>query len=146
MQLKDKIKAISKYCGEHHDHSNMVDEKNEYRFNVEIPEYKEIIEFIDNGAFVIILTGEAGDGKTRLLNNLSDTIKNFEIINDFSELNEKQRNFLISKIEDVICERTRTKLIIAANVGIFFQTAIKYSSIRVDLFNLCLFINKISGK
>ncbi len=125
MEYKERIKAISEYCGEYHNHSNMIDEKNNYKFNVSIPEEKEIRQYIQSGVQVIILTGEAGDGKTRLMNDLKNVLSEYNTISDFSEYSNVERLEIINKIEHIISSNSSDKIMVAANVGILFQTIIK---------------------
>lgn len=133
MEYRERIRAISEYCGEYYDHSNMIDEKNSYKFNIAIPEEGEIRKYIQSGVQVIILTGEAGDGKTRLMNELKSVLSEYDIISDFSEYSNPERFEIINRIEQIISSNSSQKIIIAANVGILFQTIIKKNAELLEL-------------
>ena len=85
MDLKERVNYISKFCGVNLDHSNMIDERQkEISFNIELKEEIEIKNIMTE-VDIIILTGEAGDGKSRMLRNLEKDLfdNGFEIFPDF---------------------------------------------------------------
>ena len=100
MNIKEKVFQLIKYCGGYEGHSFMMDERNEDGFNIMLPQEKEIREKI-SGLKFILLTGEAGDGKTRLLRNLEDVLKKheFQICMDFSAINDNEKKDMIEKIQ-----------------------------------------------
>ena len=131
MNLKERVNYISKFCGVNHDHSNMIDERQkEISFNIELKEEIEIKNIMSE-VNIIILTGEAGDGKSRMLRNIEKDLYNngFEIFPDFSALNEEERENIIIDIENLLSDESdepkEKKYIIAANVGIFTKTLLK---------------------
>ena len=131
MNLKERVNYISKFCGVNHDHSNMIDERQkEISFNIELKEEIEIKNIMSE-VNIIILTGEAGDGKSRMLRNIEKDLydNGFEIFPDFSALNEEDRENTISDIENLLLDESndseKKKYIIAANVGIFTKTLLK---------------------
>ena len=64
MNIKEKVLELLKYCSSYQGHSYMVDERRTNGgFQVTLPEEEEIIESLDKLRFVL-LTGEAGDGKS----------------------------------------------------------------------------------
>lgn len=128
MDLTERVNFISKFCGVNHDHSNMIDERQKaVLFNIELKEEIEIKNSMSN-VDIIILTGEAGDGKSRILRNIEkELVENrFKIISDFSALNKKKRDEIIVQINKLISgDSNINKYIIAANVGIFTKTLLK---------------------
>ncbi|MDE7222552.1 MAG: hypothetical protein K2O34_02070 [Acetatifactor sp.] len=63
MTLQDKVGILVRYCGQYQSHGFMMDERNtDVQFNIELPEEKFIRKNIKE-LKVILLTGEAGDGK-----------------------------------------------------------------------------------
>lgn len=92
MNVKEKVLQLIKYCGGYEGHSFMMDERNVDHFNIILPQEKEIRERI-SGLKFILLTGEAGDGKTRLLRNLNDVLQEqgFQICMDFSAVNDDEK-------------------------------------------------------
>jgi hypothetical protein len=101
----------------------MIDERQkEVFFNIELKEEIEIKNSLPN-VNIIILTGEAGDGKSRMLRNIEKELleNGFQIVSDFSALSEKRRDEIIMNIG----VSNINKYIIAANVGIFTKTLLK---------------------
>ena len=91
MNIKEKVLELLKYCSSYQGHSYMVDERRTNGgFQVTLPEEEEIIESLDKLRFVL-LTGEAGDGKSYLLKRLDERLKEygFHVFRDFSELLEQ---------------------------------------------------------
>ncbi len=128
MNLRDKVNCISKFCGISFDHSNMIDERqHEILFNIELNEEVEI-KNIMSGVDIIILTGEAGDGKSRMIRNIEKYLNSneFEVIPDFSALTKKDREEVIKDIKSLLSGEIKVrKKIIAANIGIFTKTLLK---------------------
>lgn len=74
MTLQDKVGMLVRYCGQYQSHGFMMDERNtDTQFNVELPEEKYIRNNV-NELKVILLTGEAGDGKSRIMRNLKNLL------------------------------------------------------------------------
>ena len=94
MNIHEKISKLVRYCGQYYAHGFMMDERNtDQEFNIVLPEERDIIDKIEN-IRVILLTGEAGDGKTRLLRNITPLIKKYnfsEPCYDFSALMEDEK-------------------------------------------------------
>lgn len=130
MTLEEKVKRLVRYCGQHQSHGFMVDERNtDEDFNVVLPEERQIRETIGS-LKVIILTGEAGDGKSRILRNLGPLLEEAgfsEPCGDFSALTEEKKKELILRLGETLAGRGEEKLVILANVGVFTQNAIKYN-------------------
>ncbi len=127
MNIKEKVFQLIKYCGGYEGHSFMMDERNEDGFNIMLPQEKEIREKI-SGLKFILLTGEAGDGKTRLLRNLEDVLKKheFQICMDFSAINDNEKKDMIEKIQKLEEGKSKEKYIVAANIGIFTKMVLRY--------------------
>lgn len=122
-----------KYCGGYEGHSFMMDERNIDNFNIVLPQEQEIREKLPELKF-ILLTGEAGDGKTRMLRNLQEVLTQFgfEIIVDFSEKDEEQRREILEKSDRLLEGNSEKKYILAANIGIFMKTALRYRPALID--------------
>ncbi len=129
MTLQDKVKQLVRYCGQHPSHGFMVDERNlDENFNVQLPE-EDIIRQSAQHIKIIILTGEAGDGKSRILRNITDLLEEegfSEPCRDFSALSEENKKELICRLRNVLDGKSGEKLIVLANVGVFTQNAIRY--------------------
>lgn len=127
MNVKEKVSQLIKYCGGYEGHSFMMDERNADDFNIMLPQEKEIRERISKLKF-ILLTGEAGDGKTRLLRNLKDVLKEqgFQVCMDFSAENPEKKGDLIIKIKELAEGKGSAKYIVAANIGIFTKMVLQY--------------------
>ena len=141
MNIKEKVSELLKYCSSYQGHSYMVDERRvNSEFQVALPEEKEIKENLDKLRF-ILLTGEAGDGKSYLLKRLDKSLKEhgFRVFRDFSELPEQYdereetpghirmgKKEIMQTIADIVEEKSEERIIIAANVGIFTKTALMY--------------------
>ncbi|MCM1214223.1 MAG: hypothetical protein NC331_01885 [Lachnospiraceae bacterium] len=130
MTLRDKVGMLVRYCGQYQSHGFMMDERNtDEQFNVELPEEKYIRENIDE-LKVILLTGEAGDGKSRIIRNLKNRLVESgfsEPCGDFSALQDKEKEELINRLSAVLEGTSSERLIISANVGIFTQAVIQFS-------------------
>lgn len=127
MNIREKVFSLVKYCGGYEGHSSMMDERNVDDFNIVLPQEQEIKERLPDLKF-ILLTGEAGDGKTRMLRNLHYILLEygFKVIMDFSENDEEQRREIVEKAGALLEGKTGEKYILAANIGIFMKTALKY--------------------
>lgn len=147
MNIKDKVVELLKYCSSYQGHSYMVDERRANgNFQVTLPEEEEIVKNLDRLHF-ILLTGEAGDGKSYLLRSLDDRLKEhqFHVYRDFSELPEQcgleelseqavmGKKEVMQMIADIVEGKSEQRIIIAANVGIFTKTALIYQEQLFDL-------------
>lgn len=128
MKLQEKVSQLVRYCGQYQSHGYMVDERNtDADFNVELPEERRLRQSIDH-IRVILMTGEAGDGKSRLLRNIGGLLKEqgfSDPCNDFSALTPEEKKKLISRLKNVLAGKGKEKLVILANVGIFTQAVLK---------------------
>jgi len=133
MNIREKVFSLVKYCGGYEGHSFMMDERNADDFNIVLPQEQEIRERLTELKF-ILLTGEAGDGKTRLLRNLKNVLTEygFEMITDFSEKDEAQRRKIIEKINDLLDGKCEEKYILAANIGIFMKTVLQHKPEMIE--------------
>ncbi|WP_276950536.1 hypothetical protein [Acetatifactor muris] len=150
MNIKEKVLELLKYCSSYQGHSYMVDERRTNGgFQVTLPEEEEIIESLDKLRFVL-LTGEAGDGKSYLLKRLDERLKEygFHVFRDFSELLEQNegndeiseqtglgKKEIMQTIADIVEGKSEERIIIAANVGIFTKTALMYQEGLLEAFN-----------
>ena len=129
MTLQEAIAKLVRYCGQYQSHGFMMDERNtDVTFHVELPEEKKIRDSIGS-LRVILLTGEAGDGKTRMMRNLEPLFREYgfsRIYTDFSALGEEEKEALMEKLRGVLDGEEQEKLVISANVGIFTQAVIRY--------------------
>ena len=105
----------------------MMDERNGDDFNISLPQECEIKERLPQLKF-ILMTGEAGDGKTRMLRNMQELLKEngFKICMDFSAINDDDKNAIIEKVDELMDGRNLSKYILAANIGIFTKTVLQY--------------------
>jgi len=134
MNIKDKVRELLKYCSVYQGHVNMMDERREDRnFQVMLPEEKEIREALGNLQF-ILLTGEAGDGKSRLIRTLLPELNKhgFKIYPDFSAEPEGKKKEIIKRIAGIVEGESQDHIIIAANVGIFTRTVLQYQGSLMD--------------
>ena len=149
MNVKEKVQELLKYCSSYQGHSYMVDERRiDETFRVVLSEETEIIENLEHLHF-ILLTGEAGDGKSHLLRSLGQRLSDyrFQIYQDFSALPEEKRAMpiddrqepgkkeLIKLIADIIEGKSEQRIIIAANVGIFTKSVLMYHEQLLDMLN-----------
>lgn len=128
MNIKEKVKDLLKYCSSYQGHAYMMDERRrDETFQVLLPEEKLLREEMRHLQF-ILLTGEAGDGKSRLLRNLSMELQEngFEIHTDFSAIPEASKQEIIRDISDIAEGRSDKRIIIAANIGIFTKSVLAY--------------------
>ena len=130
MTLQEKVGVLVRYCSQYQSHGFMMDERNtEKNFNVQLLEEKFIRDNIKS-LKVIVLTGEAGDGKSRILRNLEELLREngyAEPCGDFSALQETEKEEWIIRLKAVLNGESSEKLIILANVGVFTQAIIKFS-------------------
>lgn len=130
MTLQEKVGVLVRYCSQYQSHGFMMDERNtEKHFNVQLLEEKYIRDHIKN-LKVIVLTGEAGDGKSRIMWNLDSLLKEngyAEPCGDFSALQETEKKDWIARLKAVLDGESSEKLIVSANVGVFTQAIIKFS-------------------
>ena len=134
MNIKDKVRELLKYCSVYQGHVNMMDERrSDQNFQVVLPEEKEIRETLGNLQF-ILLTGEAGDGKSRLIRTLRSELDKygFKIYPDFSAVSEGEKQEIIKRIAGVVEGESQDHIIIAANVGIFTRTVLQYQESLMD--------------
>lgn len=133
--LQKIVSKLLKYCGYYQSHGFMMDERNtDIEFNVRMPEEEKIRNNIKK-LQVILLTGEAGDGKTRIIRNTREILKEnkFTIIcEDFSALSEKEKKNLIDKLSEILEEKSDDKIMVLANVGAFTQAVIRYNAPLMD--------------
>lgn len=128
MNLRERVERLVKYCGQYQAHGFMIDERNQdASFDICMPEEKEIREHIKE-LKIILLTGEAGDGKSRLLRNVRSTLMEHgfaEPCSDFSALSEEDKAALIQCMRAVLDGKSDEKLFILANIGVFTQTVLQ---------------------
>ncbi len=125
--IKDKINWLLKYCSEYPGHEFMYDERldNTNVFNIDLGVEKYILQNIDN-VHLVLLTGDAGDGKSRILFNLKKELDNSWIyINDFSEFDQLKQRECIENIYNAI-EYKKRKYIVAGNSGIFINAVVQF--------------------
>ena len=129
MTLQEKVGMLVRYCGQYQSHGFMMDERNtDVQFNIELPEESHIRKNIKN-LRIILLTGEAGDGKSRIMRNLKDLLEENgfrEPCGDFSALQENEKAELLAQLKAVLEGKSSERLIIAANEGIFTQAVIQF--------------------
>lgn len=128
MNLRERVEKLVRYCGQYQAHGFMIDERNQdASFDICMPEEKKIRAKIEN-LKIILLTGEAGDGKSRLLRNLRSILMEHgfsEPCSDFSALPEAEKELLIKRMRAVLNGESREKLFILANIGIFTQAVLQ---------------------
>lgn len=131
MTLQEKVGMLVRYCSQYQSHGFMMDERNTDRhFNVQLLEEKYIRDNIET-LKIIVLTGEAGDGKSRIMWNLRNLLqeKGFaQPCEDFSALQETEKADWIARLKAVLEGESSEKLIVLANVGVFTQAILKFSS------------------
>lgn len=152
MNLRERVERLVKYCGQYQAHGFMIDERNQdASFDIRMPEEKEICEKIKD-LKIILLTGEAGDGKSRLLRNVKSTLTEYgfaEPCSDFSALSEEDKAALIKRMRAVLDGKSEEKLFILANIGVFTQAVLQndmemmeqLTASRQDVF-VCNFENR----
>ncbi len=129
MTLQENIAKLVRYCGQYQSHGFMMDERNmDSEFHVELPEERRIRSLIAE-LRIILLTGEAGDGKTRMMRNLASLFKKkgfTELYTDFSALTEEEKENVIRRLRAVLEGQSEARIVISANVGVFTQAVIHY--------------------
>lgn len=129
MTLQENVAKLVRYCAQYQSHGFMMDERNtDDNFNVQLPEEQQIRAGIDS-LRIILLTGEAGDGKSRIMRNLSDLLEEHgfsEPCSDFSALAEWEKKALIERLGRILDGELEEKLLVSANVGVFTQAVIHY--------------------
>ncbi len=136
LSLKNKINQIVSYCGAYDGHSSLYDERIENKsFNIKLPEEYRILQNLEK-VNIILLTGEAGDGKSRILRNLKNEFEEngFAIIDDFSALHEDEKAEVIDTISKCLEDRSNSKVVIAANIGIFTKVLLSKEPSMLDEF------------
>lgn len=128
--FRDKVEWLLRYCAQYASHDLMFDERVDVvdQFNVDLGIETQILSQLD-GKRVILLTGDAGDGKTRVLKNLQGKLDDkWVTINDMSELDGDSIKTLLEKIRDILnLNETVEKIAVAANTGILLNSISKYS-------------------
>lgn len=128
MNLRERVENLVKYCGQYQSHGFMIDERNQDQsFDIQMPEEKKINEDIER-LKIILLTGEAGDGKSRILRNIEKKLKEngfSEPCRDFSALNEEDKNVLIGRMKAILSGESDEKILVLANIGIFTQSVLQ---------------------
>ncbi len=137
------------YCSSYQGHAYMVDERRtDEEFRVSLSEEDDILKDMEHLQF-ILLTGEAGDGKSHLLRSLHDRLveHQFQIYQDFSALPEESRaagmgkqqvtgkKEVIKTIAEIMDGSSDKRIIIAANVGIFTKSVLMYDEALLDALN-----------
>ena len=127
LDRKKLISHIAKYSALNTNSSNANNERNTYNFYIELPEEQEIRNKLST-AHVIILTGEAGDGKSRMLNLLmNEAISNgfTKIVDDFSQESQEEKESIIQQMADILDDKNNDKLLIGANIGLLVQYVLR---------------------
>ena len=128
MKLREKVELLVKYCGQYKAHGFMIDERNQDKgFDIRMPEENFIYENIEK-LRIILLTGEAGDGKSRILRNIKPMLlKNgfSEPCSDFSALPEADKDDLLKRLRAILDGESGEKILILANIGIFTQITLE---------------------
>ncbi len=119
----------------HIDTSNATEERNQDQFHIDHPVQTEVEEQIEKGIPVIILTGEAGEGKTHIIKRLiqkygqaDGTVAGYQLVEDFSALETDKKRTVIQSISDVIRNELSIltpRYLIAENIGILVRNIMK---------------------
>lgn len=128
MNIQEKVQDLLKYCSSYQGHTYMMDERRRDEvFQILLPEEKMLLEEMGQLQF-ILLTGEAGDGKSHLLRNLSEQLhkNSFKIYSDFSAMPEEDKQIVVRDISDIVEGQSDKRIIIAANIGIFTKSVLAY--------------------
>lgn len=131
MDIKNKINTIVKYSSLYLDNSNATEERNTDSFHVELQEEEDIRSKINEDIKVIIMTGEAGEGKSHIIKRIGKE-KDYIIVEDFSALSSEKKRELINEIDLITEDASDKKYIIAANVGILIRTILKEKPVLLD--------------
>ena len=128
---RDKVEWLLKYCSDYDGHEFMYDEHvaDEKGFDIETSIGRQLIHEM-SGKKIIVLTGDAGDGKSRLMNRIRRSVNvvgtSWQYTNDFSELSAFERKKVLCQMEAVIDGDTDEHLFIAANSGIFISEIMQH--------------------
>lgn len=127
---KEKVQWLLKYCSEYDGHEYMYDEHvKKSNFDIRLHIEEDIIECM-NTAKIVVLTGDAGDGKSRVLNRLQTELKGigteWDYTNDFSALSKEGKNRVLKKIEAILEQGASDHVLIAANSGIFMSEIMSF--------------------
>lgn len=131
LTFKTKVDWLLKFCSEYDGHEYMYDEhtKETDKFNLELKVEDEIINRLKELSF-LILTGDAGDGKSRILERIREKLKqqngSWSFVNDFSELTSKERTKVLKKLKLAIEGQGQDRLLIAANTGVFMSELLQF--------------------
>lgn len=131
LTFKTKVDWLLKFCSEYDGHEYMYDEhtKETDKFNLELKVEDEIINRLKELSF-LILTGDAGDGKSRILERIREKLKqqnaSWSFVNDFSELTSKERTEVLKKLKLAIEGQGQDRLLIAANTGVFMSELLQF--------------------
>lgn len=137
MNIKEKVHELLKYCSSYQGHTYMMDERRQDQmFQVLLPEERIIRNMLHKLQFVL-LTGEAGDGKSRLLRILRQELNtyNFKIYSDFSAMSEEDKQDVLQVISDITDGISDQHIIIAANIGIFTKSVLRYQQNLLEKLN-----------
>lgn len=136
MNLRERVERLVRYCSQYQAHGFMIDERNQdISFDIRMPEEKEICAKINN-LKIILLTGEAGDGKSRLLRNVKTILMEHgfaEPCSDFSALSEEDKAVLVKRMRAVLNGESDEKLFVLANIGIFTQAVLQVDVQMMEL-------------
>ncbi len=142
MDIKNKIRILSRYSSMHIDTSNATEERNQDHFHIDLPVQTEVEEQIEKGIPVIILTGEAGEGKTHIIKRLiqkygraDGTVAGYQLVEDFSALDTDKKRTVIQSISDVIRNELSIQTphyLIAANIGILVRNIMKIDKTLIN--------------
>lgn len=144
MDLNQKVEWFLKYYSGYESHSNMYEERLEKdnNFCVDLGIEQYILDSLKTNT-LIVLTGDAGDGKTKVIRNIQTVISSsidIEFIEDFSELSITEQERYLDKIHSEIKEnKLDKKFIIAGNSGIFTKALINYDNNNDDINDSKLF-------
>lgn len=116
--FKQRVNEIVRYSSLYYGNSSAIEERSGMEFNIELPEERAILNAMKSKR-IILLTGEAGDGKSRMIKNLSkyEEAASYKCIDDFSALDDTNKKHVIIQLLEALKDNN-TKLLIAANIGI----------------------------
>lgn len=123
------VKRLLKYCTINTSNSYSFEERIDIseKFHIDLEIESLILSKIDTLS-LILLTGDAGDGKTHIIKKLEGIkkVKNeWEIIPDFSEKSIDEKGVIIDNIKKSILKNSQSmKYIIAANSGVLITSII----------------------
>jgi hypothetical protein len=118
-----------------------LDDVNAFNINLGVEDY--ILKNIHD-VHLVLLTGDAGDGKSRVLTNLKNHLDStWNYVNDFSEFDEQKQKDCIENIYNATANKNG-KYIIAGNSGIFINAVVQFKyELLIKLKNRenCLVLN-----